>query len=89
MRYSKPSSTNGSRLLLVCEVALGQCKDLLKRDTTLTSAPEGYHSVHGVRRTSKMPTDFEVLFLVDLLSHHELKMTILVYLFFYDCPHNL
>ncbi|XP_056611190.1 protein mono-ADP-ribosyltransferase PARP4 isoform X2 [Triplophysa dalaica] len=59
VRYSKPSSTNGSRLLLVCEVALGKCKDLLKRDTTLTSAPEGYHSVHGVRRTSKMPSDFE------------------------------
>ncbi|KAA0715889.1 Poly [ADP-ribose] polymerase 4 [Triplophysa tibetana] len=59
VRYSKPSSTNGSRLLLVCDVALGQCKDLLKRDTTLTFAPEGYHSVHGVRRTSKMPSDFE------------------------------
>ncbi|KAI7809102.1 hypothetical protein IRJ41_025844, partial [Triplophysa rosa] len=59
VKYSKPSSTNGSRLLLVCDVALGQCKDLLKRDTTLTSAPEGYHSVHGVCRTSKTPSDFE------------------------------
>ncbi|XP_052004344.1 protein mono-ADP-ribosyltransferase PARP4-like [Xyrauchen texanus] len=59
VKYSKPSVTDGSRLLLVCEVALGQCKDLLKRDTTLTSAPEDYNSVHGVRRTPKKPSEFE------------------------------
>ncbi|XP_051563923.1 protein mono-ADP-ribosyltransferase PARP4 isoform X2 [Myxocyprinus asiaticus] len=59
VKYSKPSVTDGSRLLLVCEVALGQCKNLLKRDTTLTSAPEGYSSVHGVRRTPKTPSEFE------------------------------
>ncbi|KAK3543416.1 hypothetical protein QTP70_020438 [Hemibagrus guttatus] len=59
VKYSKPSVTDGSRLLLVCEVALGQCKDLLKRDFTLTSAPEGYNSVHGVRRTQKARSDFE------------------------------
>ncbi|XP_047670618.1 protein mono-ADP-ribosyltransferase PARP4 isoform X5 [Tachysurus fulvidraco] len=59
VRYSKPSVTDGSRLLLVCEVALGQCKDLHKRDFTLTSAPEGYNSVHGVRRKQKTHSDFE------------------------------
>ncbi|XP_051565947.1 protein mono-ADP-ribosyltransferase PARP4-like isoform X9 [Myxocyprinus asiaticus] len=59
VKYSKPSVTDGSRLLLVCEVALGQCKDLLKRDTTLTSAPEDYNSVHGVRRTPEKPSEFE------------------------------
>ncbi|XP_051998661.1 protein mono-ADP-ribosyltransferase PARP4-like [Xyrauchen texanus] len=59
LKYSKPSVTDGSRLLLVCEVALGQCKKLLKRDTTLTSAPEGYSSVHGVCRTPKTASEFE------------------------------
>lgn len=64
MKYSKPSVTDGSRLLLVCEVALGRCKDLLKKDATLTCAPDGYHSVHGVRRTPNRLSEFEVIFLV-------------------------
>ncbi|GAA6089580.1 protein mono-ADP-ribosyltransferase PARP4 isoform X1 [Tachysurus ichikawai] len=59
VKYSKPSVTDGSRLLLVCEVALGQCKDLHKRDFTLTSAPDGYNSVHGVRRKQNTRSDFE------------------------------
>ncbi|XP_046700923.1 protein mono-ADP-ribosyltransferase PARP4 isoform X2 [Silurus meridionalis] len=59
IKYSKPSVNDGCRLLLVCDVALGQCKDLDKRDFTLTSAPEGYNSVHGVRRTEKTHSDFE------------------------------
>ncbi|XP_026766111.3 protein mono-ADP-ribosyltransferase PARP4 isoform X3 [Pangasianodon hypophthalmus] len=61
VKYSKPSVTDGCRLLLVCEVALGQCKDLHKRDFKLTSAPEGYNSVHGVRRTQNTQSDFEVV----------------------------
>ncbi|XP_062861653.1 protein mono-ADP-ribosyltransferase PARP4 [Trichomycterus rosablanca] len=59
VKYSKPSETDGTRLLLVCEVALGQCKDMHTRDFTLTSAPEGYNSVHGVRKSQKMHSDFE------------------------------
>ncbi|KAL1268029.1 hypothetical protein QQF64_033392 [Cirrhinus molitorella] len=59
VKYSKPSVTDGSRLLLVCEVALGRCKDLLKKDTTLTCAPDGYHSVHGVQRTPNRLSEFE------------------------------
>ncbi|XP_027877955.1 protein mono-ADP-ribosyltransferase PARP4 isoform X2 [Xiphophorus couchianus] len=59
LKYAKPSETDGSRLLLVCDVALGVSKDLYKRDQTLTEAPEGYHSVHGVRRTNKTTSDFE------------------------------
>ncbi|KAK7168904.1 hypothetical protein R3I93_005027 [Phoxinus phoxinus] len=59
VKYSKPSVTDGSRLLLVCEVALGRSKDLLKKDTTLTCAPDGYHSVHGVRRTPNRLSEFE------------------------------
>ncbi|KAL2081076.1 hypothetical protein ACEWY4_022929 [Coilia grayii] len=59
VKYSRPSVTDGSRLLLVCEVALGRCREFRKRDTTLTSAPEGYDSVHGVRNTANQPSEFE------------------------------
>ncbi|XP_034142721.1 protein mono-ADP-ribosyltransferase PARP4 isoform X3 [Esox lucius] len=59
LKYSKPSETDGSRLLLVCDVALGSCKDLQKRDSSLTQAPDGYHSVHGVRQTSSTASEFE------------------------------
>ncbi|XP_047457616.1 protein mono-ADP-ribosyltransferase PARP4 isoform X5 [Mugil cephalus] len=59
LKYSKPSVTDGSRLLLVCDVALGRCRDVHQRDTTLTQAPEGHHSMHGVRRTANAQSDFE------------------------------
>ncbi|KAM6955132.1 protein mono-ADP-ribosyltransferase PARP4 [Lycodopsis pacificus] len=59
LKYSKPSETDGSRLLLVCDVALGRCSDVHKRDVTLTQAPEGHHSAHGVRRTRNTPSEFE------------------------------
>nr|XP_040056782.1 protein mono-ADP-ribosyltransferase PARP4 isoform X2 [Gasterosteus aculeatus aculeatus] len=59
LKYSKPSETDGSRLLLVCDVALGRCKDEHKGDVTLTRAPEGHHSVHGVRRGPNAPSEFE------------------------------
>lgn len=60
LKYSQPSATDGSRLLLVCDVALGRCKDVRQRDPTLTEAPQGYHSVHGVRSTPGAPSEFEV-----------------------------
>ncbi|KAG7502647.1 poly [ADP-ribose] polymerase 4 isoform X1 [Solea senegalensis] len=59
LKYSKPSVTDGSRLLLVCDVALGDCKDVTERDFTLTEAPEGHHSVHGVRCTPNSRSEFE------------------------------
>ncbi|XP_056145219.1 protein mono-ADP-ribosyltransferase PARP4 isoform X2 [Lampris incognitus] len=59
LKYSSPSVTDGSRLLLVCDVALGQCRDFQKRDPSLSQAPEGYHSVHGVRRTQTTHSEFE------------------------------
>uniref|UniRef100_A0A3B3VWQ8 Poly [ADP-ribose] polymerase n=1 Tax=Poecilia latipinna TaxID=48699 RepID=A0A3B3VWQ8_9TELE len=58
LNYAKPSETDGSRLLLVCDVALGVCKDLNEEDKTLTEAPQGYHSVHGVRQTNKTTSEF-------------------------------
>uniref|UniRef100_A0A8D3C5K4 Poly [ADP-ribose] polymerase n=1 Tax=Scophthalmus maximus TaxID=52904 RepID=A0A8D3C5K4_SCOMX len=59
LKYSRPSTTDGSRLLLVCDVALGSCRDVRKRDPTLTEAPEGHHSVHGVGCTRHTPSEFE------------------------------
>ncbi|XP_060597096.1 uncharacterized protein LOC132751015 isoform X2 [Ruditapes philippinarum] len=47
--YSLASKTKGSRFMLVSEVALGRCMDTYQKDLTLTSAPEGYNSVHGVK----------------------------------------
>nr|XP_054590936.1 protein mono-ADP-ribosyltransferase PARP4 isoform X2 [Nothobranchius furzeri] len=59
LKYSKPGQTDQSRLLLVCDVALGRCKEVRKKDPTLDQAPEGHHSVHGVRRTNSIQSDFE------------------------------
>ncbi|KAJ8253455.1 hypothetical protein GJAV_G00213140 [Gymnothorax javanicus] len=59
LKYSKPGATDGSRLLLVCEVALGNCKDLYRKDPSLSSAPEGFHSVHGVRLSPTVTSEFE------------------------------
>ncbi|XP_064413950.1 protein mono-ADP-ribosyltransferase PARP4 isoform X2 [Latimeria chalumnae] len=59
IKYSKPSATDGTRLLLVCDVALGTCKELSQKIFSLTSAPKGFHSVHGVHRTEKKLSDFE------------------------------
>uniref|UniRef100_A0A3Q4BV00 Poly [ADP-ribose] polymerase n=1 Tax=Mola mola TaxID=94237 RepID=A0A3Q4BV00_MOLML len=59
LKYSHPNVTDGSRLLLVCDVALGRCKEVHKRDLTLTQAPEGHHSVHGVHCSSTTQSEFE------------------------------
>ncbi|XP_069388712.1 protein mono-ADP-ribosyltransferase PARP4 isoform X2 [Paralichthys olivaceus] len=59
LKYSRQSVADGSRLLLVCDVALGRCRDVHKRDVTLTQAPEGHHSVHGVRCTPETHSEFE------------------------------
>lgn len=60
LKYSKPSVTDGSRLLLVCDVALGRCREVYKTDILLKQAPDGYDSVRGVRRTPNTPSEFEV-----------------------------
>lgn len=60
IKYSHCGDTDGSRLLAVCDVALGRCVDLQRRDLSLTAAPPGYDSVHGVPGTAAAPTDFEV-----------------------------
>ncbi|CAO2591090.1 Protein mono-ADP-ribosyltransferase PARP4, partial [Lemmus lemmus] len=59
IKYSHAGETDGSRLLVVCDVALGKCMDLFKKDFSLTEAPPGYDSVHGVSKMASVPTDFE------------------------------
>ncbi|XP_069827927.1 protein mono-ADP-ribosyltransferase PARP4-like [Dendropsophus ebraccatus] len=58
VKYSQPSSVTGSRLLMVCDVALGNCADVFRRDYTITEPPNGFHSVHGVRRKDGVNSDF-------------------------------
>lgn len=57
--YSTASKTKGTRLMLINEVALGNCLDKTQKDLTLTCAPEGYQSVHGVKATDEQPSDFK------------------------------
>ncbi|XP_036054400.1 protein mono-ADP-ribosyltransferase PARP4 [Onychomys torridus] len=59
IKYSHAGETDGSRLLVICDVALGKCMDLFKKDFSLTEAPPGYDSVHGVSEMASVPTDFE------------------------------
>ncbi|XP_052047314.1 protein mono-ADP-ribosyltransferase PARP4 isoform X2 [Apodemus sylvaticus] len=59
IKYAHAGETDGSRLLVVCDVALGKCVDFFKKDFSLTEAPPGYDSVHGVLETASVPTDFQ------------------------------
>ncbi|XP_053312056.1 protein mono-ADP-ribosyltransferase PARP4 [Spea bombifrons] len=59
VKYSKPSDTSGARLLVLCDVALGNPQDTYKMDFSITEPPSGLHSVHGVRRTAGVNSDFE------------------------------
>jgi len=59
-KYSIPSTTRGTRIMLVNEVALGKCKEYHQYDKTLVSPPEGYDSVHGVAKTNTVYSDFTV-----------------------------
>ena len=66
MAYSTASKTKGTRLMLINEVALGNCFDTTEKDLTLTCAPEGYQSVHGVKATDTQLSDLKV----DGMSSH-------------------
>ncbi|XP_053398285.1 protein mono-ADP-ribosyltransferase PARP4-like [Mercenaria mercenaria] len=57
--YSSPSQKKGTRFMLVSEVALGNCKTMYQKDLTLTCAPEGYHSIHGVKTSEEFPSAFK------------------------------
>ncbi|KAL8624962.1 hypothetical protein ACOMHN_039849 [Nucella lapillus] len=57
--YSTPSKTRGTRLMLVSEVALGDCCDFTTTDTSLSAPPEGYHSARGVGKKHNNASAFE------------------------------
>ncbi|NXH68425.1 PARP4 polymerase, partial [Hydrobates tethys] len=59
IKYSSPSEMDGTWLLVVCDVALGSCLDSYERVYSLNNAPSGYDSVHGVRKTADISSDFE------------------------------
>jgi poly [ADP-ribose] polymerase len=48
-----------TRVLAVCDVALGNCKDCLELDTSLSRPPDGYDSTHGVVREGSQFVDSE------------------------------
>ncbi|XP_069615189.1 protein mono-ADP-ribosyltransferase PARP4 isoform X2 [Ranitomeya imitator] len=58
VKYSQPSDTTGSRLLVICDVALGKCTDVFHRNYTITEAPNGFDSVHGVQQKEGVKSDF-------------------------------
>ncbi|KAM6140969.1 LOW QUALITY PROTEIN: protein mono-ADP-ribosyltransferase PARP4 [Pterocles gutturalis] len=53
------SEMDGTQLLAVCDMALEFCLHLYERDYSLNNAPSGYDSVHGVRKTADISSDFE------------------------------
>ncbi|XP_033122166.1 protein mono-ADP-ribosyltransferase PARP4-like [Anneissia japonica] len=57
-KYSSRSTVKGSRFMLVNEVALGNCLDMKSKNYKLAAAPEGYNSVHGVKKEIGMESDF-------------------------------
>jgi len=58
--YSRTSSYKGTRLMVLCDVALGKCFDTCHHDVTLTRPPDDFDSVHGVRCSDDVTSDFKV-----------------------------
>lgn len=52
------AGAKGTRMMLMCKVALGNVKHYNKVTFGLTEPPSGFNSVHGVRSTLSQPTDF-------------------------------
>uniref|UniRef100_A0A8W8JII7 Poly [ADP-ribose] polymerase n=1 Tax=Magallana gigas TaxID=29159 RepID=A0A8W8JII7_MAGGI len=59
IKYSKPSKTRNTRMMLVSQVALGTTLDVYKHQRDLTEPPSGYHSVHGVAATEGVESEFQ------------------------------
>ncbi|XP_044524909.1 protein mono-ADP-ribosyltransferase PARP4 [Gracilinanus agilis] len=59
IKYTQPTQTDGARFLVVCDVALGSCMNMHKKDFSLTEPPPGYDSVHGIQKTEHIISDFE------------------------------
>ena len=59
IKYTSPSKQTNSRLLAVCDVSLGECKDYYDFDPSLVKAPNGFHSVRGVKSSMETNSKFE------------------------------
>ena len=62
----------GSRIMLLCNVALGQMCDTDQSDAQITAPPDGFDSMHGVKGTEKKTSFFQVNHLNAYLSHLDL-----------------
>ena len=58
LKYSDLSKLRNSRVLTVCEVALGKCKDYHEFNFGLVKAPENFSSTHGVKKTQNVDSKF-------------------------------
>ncbi|CAL1538041.1 unnamed protein product [Lymnaea stagnalis] len=59
VKYSSPSNSKGTRLLLINEVALGHSKEYLDYALDLVAPPGGYDSTHGVSKQWNKSSKFE------------------------------
>jgi poly [ADP-ribose] polymerase len=61
LKYTTASSTrSGRRLLCISQVALGDTAKCYSFSSTLTQAPENFHSTHGVKKTNDNNSKFIV-----------------------------
>ena len=49
LKNSSISSIRNTRYVVLCDVALGNCKDYFDFDHEITEEPEGFNSTHGVK----------------------------------------
>ncbi|XP_071133573.1 uncharacterized protein [Mytilus edulis] len=59
IQYSDQSKCKGTRMMLVSNVALGNCKDFTEYQKDLQGPPEGYESCHGVASSEDQPSEFK------------------------------
>ncbi|VDH98080.1 poly [ADP-ribose] polymerase [Mytilus galloprovincialis] len=59
IQYSDQSKCKGTRMMLVSNVALGNCKDFTEYHKDLQGPPEGYDSCHGVASSEDQPSEFQ------------------------------
>ena len=59
LKYAHKSQSRSTRLIAICCVALGNCLDVYDYQLGINKPPDGYNSVHGVKRTSYVDSKFE------------------------------
>jgi hypothetical protein len=60
IKYSDQSKHKGTRMMLVSNVALGNCKDYTNFQKDLQGPAEGYDSCHGVASVDENYSEFKV-----------------------------